>query len=319
MVLRDSKSTKLNTWSWSNAVNMLYLDQPVQVGFSYDRLINGTVNEANLPFVVTPEGPSGLLPQTDTNLAGVFPSQMPSDTAPTTGTAAIAAWQFMQVWMRHFPLHRPKNDKISIWGESYGGHYIPTFASFFEAQNDLIKADSAECGIKLKIDAVGLINACIDTLTQMPFYPIMANNNTYGLKLMSEDGYASSMQSFPQCKKKVEECQSLAYRRDPSNLGINDEVNKLCADATKFCYHNIAGPYVASGVSRNIQDGAVETNKLQRNVFDIGNTNYSSFPPNYAGGFLNTVEAQEDFGVPLNFSGYAAAVSGGKSSVDTGA
>ena len=33
-VNKDSNSTYLNPWSWNNEVNMLYIDQPVQVGFS---------------------------------------------------------------------------------------------------------------------------------------------------------------------------------------------------------------------------------------------------------------------------------------------
>lgn len=40
----DSNSTYLSDWSWNNEVNMLYLDQPVQVGLSYDGLKNVTLD-----------------------------------------------------------------------------------------------------------------------------------------------------------------------------------------------------------------------------------------------------------------------------------
>lgn len=97
----DSKGTTLNQWSWNNEVNMLYMDQPVQTGFSYDKLINGTVDETLRPYIVTPLSPSEPVPELNsTTLLGVFPSQNPRSTANTTSTAALAAWQFMQIWMK---------------------------------------------------------------------------------------------------------------------------------------------------------------------------------------------------------------------------
>jgi carboxypeptidase C (cathepsin A) len=45
----DANSTTLNPWSFNNEANVLYIDQPVQTGFSYDVLINGTLDQLQQP------------------------------------------------------------------------------------------------------------------------------------------------------------------------------------------------------------------------------------------------------------------------------
>ncbi|KAF4629190.1 hypothetical protein G7Y89_g8959 [Cudoniella acicularis] len=68
IVLGDSNSTQLNPWSWNNKVNMLYIDQPVQVGFSYDTLANGTFNilSTSLRPVISDFSVSSIPEQNDT-------------------------------------------------------------------------------------------------------------------------------------------------------------------------------------------------------------------------------------------------------------
>ena len=102
-VTPDSKGTVINPWSWNNEVNMLYIDQPVQTGFSYDVLINGTVDETGRPYIVSPITASSEPPELNaTVLLGVFPSQNILSTANTTSTAARVAWHFMQTWMKEY-------------------------------------------------------------------------------------------------------------------------------------------------------------------------------------------------------------------------
>ncbi len=81
---------------------MLYIDQPVQVGFSYDELIDGTVKETASPFIVTPQNSSTLqaLELNSTFILVKFSSQTPVSTANTTATAAQAAWHFMQIFVK---------------------------------------------------------------------------------------------------------------------------------------------------------------------------------------------------------------------------
>jgi Serine carboxypeptidase len=102
IVMEDSRSTVLNPWSWNDKVNMLYIDQPVQVGFSYDTLVNGTLDEYIAPYIYTPHNftASGA-PQTNlTFLTGTFASENPVKAPNTTVAAAPAIWHFMQTWMQ---------------------------------------------------------------------------------------------------------------------------------------------------------------------------------------------------------------------------
>lgn len=97
----DSNSTTLNPWSWNNEVNMLYIDQPVQVGFSYDTLANGTLNilSSTLLPITANFSVSGVPQQNDSLFVGTFPSLNSSNTANSTGNAAPAVWSFLQTWL----------------------------------------------------------------------------------------------------------------------------------------------------------------------------------------------------------------------------
>jgi len=137
-----------------------------------------------------------------------------------------------------FPAYTPKDNKFSIWGESYGGHYVPTFSDFFETQNQKIvdgKIDGV-AAVPLYLETVGLVNACIDIMTQMPFYPEMAHNNTYGIRVSNDTEYKLSVEAWPACQAAIESCRSLGDEKDPDVLGTNDEVNKKCKGAFDLCY-----------------------------------------------------------------------------------
>ena len=98
----DSNSTTLNPWSWNNNVNMLYIDQPAQTGFSYNELVpaNQSTTRSALP--------SG----------GVFPSQDPTKLANTTDNTARILWKFAQIWLQEFPEHKSSDDRVSLWTTS---------------------------------------------------------------------------------------------------------------------------------------------------------------------------------------------------------
>ncbi len=173
----DSKSTYLNPWSWNNEVNMLYLDQPTQVGFSYDVPTNGTL-EASGKF--TPQDFTDGVPTGNyTSYPGTCSSQDASQTANTTQQAAHALWHFAQTWFSEFPYYKPADDRISLWAESYGGHYGPGFVRFFQQENEKIaNGSSEEAGAHyMHLDTLGIVNGLLDLLVQGEAYIQYPYNN----------------------------------------------------------------------------------------------------------------------------------------------
>ena len=97
-VLEDSNTTVLNPLSWNNHVNVLYVDQPVQTGFSYDVATPGVLD------MITGEITPGKLlgPANYTVLEGVYGSQDPTRAPMTTAAAMEVLWEFTQAWMKTY-------------------------------------------------------------------------------------------------------------------------------------------------------------------------------------------------------------------------
>ena len=123
MVNVDSNSITFNPWAWNNEVNMLFIEQPNQVGFSYDVPSNGTLNTSSgeVTLMVFSDG---VPDQNNTLCVGTFPSQDPMSTANDTQNTGRALWHFAQTWFQEFPAYKPNNDKISIFTESYIGRGV---------------------------------------------------------------------------------------------------------------------------------------------------------------------------------------------------
>ena len=99
----------------SNEVNLLYIDQPVQVGYSYDTPTNITVNllgkKWSEPDVVERADFSDGVPvQNSTFYVGRTGSLNMTNTANSTNHAAVAMWHFAQTWFEEYgpklPLYR---------------------------------------------------------------------------------------------------------------------------------------------------------------------------------------------------------------------
>jgi Serine carboxypeptidase len=100
-VNEDANSTSINQWSFNNHLNMLYIDQPVQTGYSYDTLIQGLFDFSTR--VITPANSSDSIPmQNGTVFPGIFSSQDPTKTVNNTLSGAKALWHFAETWLTEY-------------------------------------------------------------------------------------------------------------------------------------------------------------------------------------------------------------------------
>lgn len=297
----DSNSTYLNPWSWNNEVNLLYLDQPNQVGYSYDVLTNVTNSIGDKRFFVNIEPADfsdGVPEQNLTFMVGTSSSQNVSRTANSTNHAAVALWHFAQTWFEEFPHYKPYDEQISLFTESYGGHYGPAFVSWFMRQNALIANGTiTEPGAHyLHINTLGIVNGCIDAEAGLLAYPDFAWNNTYGIKAFNKSTYDYAMHELTRpdgVLDHLRECQRLQKKLDPNDYGDVERVSEYCRSAMATGHNVTSAIYLTSG---------------KYGWFDVTHPAEDPFPPFYSSGFLNQHWVQKALGVPVNHSFASPAV-----------
>lgn len=297
--------TKANDWGWDRSTNILYVDQPNEVGFSYDMPTNGSLNLFTSMITQPPSGvPSGSPNFTFIN--GTFSSGNVNTTTNTTEIAAHAIWHMLQGFLATFPQYNPgtySNSTIpgpvgvNLFAESYGGKYGPAFATFWEQQNMLRKNGSLSANrtLEVHLSSLGIMQGCVDDLVQGRFYPIFANNNTYGVQALSltdQQTAASSYLSVDGCQEQIQACRNAGVSQDLGDLGDVAVVNQICKRAQTTCNDNVIGPYTESG----------------RDVYDITQFTPNPFPPSMYLDYLNSADVQAAIGVSINYTETSSAV-----------
>lgn len=296
--------TVARDWGWDRSSNIVFIDQPVQVGFSYDVLTNGSLNLLDETITIPPTSAPVTQPP-DTFLNGTFASGNPFFTANTSQIAAQSLWHFLQTFLTSFPQYNTalraepaeRSAEIHLFTESYGGKYGPAVGSLFEAQNTRRQIDSefAATTINITLKSLGIINGWVDLLTQTPFHPKFAYENTYQIEAISQLQELNALSAYNNangCQQQTAYCREQESSLDPLGLGNVDQVNQVCSQAQVYCQTYVVAPYTTSG----------------RSVYDISQNLLDPFPNALYLDYLNQLSVQQALGVPVNYTQDSLAV-----------
>ncbi|KAH9819864.1 carboxypeptidase 2 [Teratosphaeria destructans] len=263
-------TTQLNPYSWNNVTNLLFLSQPVGVGFSYETKEEGYYNSSTGEFFeVTDPKKTGDGP-------GRF-SLVGKDGVNTTMRAAVVTWEILQAFLEELDTldNKVQSKVFNFLSESYGGHYAPTFYRYFYEQNLKI-ADGSIPGVELNMGSVGLVNALVDSKVQTPYYPKFARYNTYGIEGVNQSIYDFMVLAYnipAGCRTYLDICEE------------SDHDEEVCSFATQICRGLVEGPwYRYSG----------------RGTYDIRKGSY--LPSSSWIKYLNTPTVQNALGVDVNYT-----------------
>lgn len=301
-----SYGTQPRMWGWDRSSNMLFIDQPNQVGFSYDTATNGSydflTNAAYEPAM------SKALPAF-MNLDGTFGTANADEkvswsaSSNTTEIAASATWHFLQSWLSSFPQYNPAVRPnvtspqvpeaavgIHLFTESYGGKYGPTFARYFEQQTQRRKDGMMpyNSSLDIQLESLGIINGIVDDAVQNYYYPFFAYNNTYRIQAYSQTDQLNALQAFngrDGCLEHINACRTAAASTDPKGLGDVDQTNEICEAAQYNCL-NVTAAYMRNGY----------------NPYDIRQQGPSPDPPGAYQEYLNNETVLASIGARVNYT-----------------
>ncbi|KAJ9474169.1 putative serine carboxypeptidase [Pseudozyma hubeiensis] len=211
---RDGKpGAEKNPWAWNNNATMIFLDQPVGVGYSY-------VDWANKS-------------RTDKPPSRVFSAE----------SAAKDASAFLHLLAMHMGQEIFKGDgdaftSFHIAGESYAGRYIPLLANQIVEDNKKI-LKHPEMGLKpLPLESVLIGNGITSPQHQFPAYVEYTCTRKSGAKnpLLPKDKCKKMEESIPTCLTLVEKCN----RKDKHGKTYD---TPACQAASNYCETALSSPY----------------------------------------------------------------------------
>ncbi|KAJ4295440.1 hypothetical protein N0V90_007452 [Kalmusia sp. IMI 367209] len=266
-----------NPYSWSNASNMLFIDEPSTVGLSYSVPIpayqddNGYTIE--LPNATCPDYAEAY------GTCGTYSKPLIQSVPNKTEDAAPGMWKTLQGFMGAFPQY--SRNGFSFTTESYGGHYAPVFNAYILDQN----AKNISGAHHINLENVLIGNGWFDPLIQYEaYYKYATGGNTYDYMPYNDTVIAewtNNLYGPGNCLDQTRACYATGS-------------NSVCSNADDFCYYHVEYPFDKySG----------------RDEYDMRYLTPDPFPYSYYVEYLNTPEVQSAIGAFQNFSESSRTVS----------
>jgi carboxypeptidase C (cathepsin A) len=260
-----------NPHSWSEVSNMLFIDEPTQVGFSYSEAVPGYLDPNSGDIIVLSN--ATCPPYASDWDCGTYALPDLTLTQNNTPRAAPNMWKTLQGFMGAFPQYSRSDFNFAT--ESYGGHYAPIFNDYFLQQND----KNIEGAAKINLANVLIGNGWYEPLIQYEGYYnySVSPGNSYDympFNLSVRSQFYHNMYGPGNCYDQTVSCNT--------NLR-----NDVCSTADNFCYNNVE--YLFDIYT-------------ERDEYDIRYLTPDPFPPVYYVDYLNLPHVQAAIGAYVNYS-----------------
>uniref|UniRef100_A0AAV1TJR9 Carboxypeptidase n=1 Tax=Peronospora matthiolae TaxID=2874970 RepID=A0AAV1TJR9_9STRA len=165
--LNSDRSTTFNPYSWTASANMVWLDAPVNGGFSYS-----TVGE---------------------------------DDELTEDRVAESVFEFLQEFLKKHV--KQQGRQVYLVGESFGGRFALSAAHYIlKQQTRHLFAPASRASIPINLGGVAIGNGLINPVEAATHFADMAANR-YKIKLVDDTQLESMQTSVGQCRDLLEKCR----------------------------------------------------------------------------------------------------------------
>ncbi|ESK90545.1 carboxypeptidase s1 [Moniliophthora roreri MCA 2997] len=245
--------------------------------------------EEHGPCTVNPDGKTTTLnPFSWNNISNMIYIDQPIGTGFSFGTTTVNStaaaapffWQAFQILFESGEFSKFQAREFLFTTESYGGHYGPSFVTYFNEQNKKIRSGEIE-GEQINVTAMMINNgwydpliqnkAYVDFATEAPGYGQLQNDTV--LKQLNEAYFGPGG-----CLEQEQACY---------DAGNGTASNQICIAADNFCIEQVLVPAV----------GDRDVNDLRQN-----DSTPNPFPPSFYVNFLQDPKVKAQIGAVSNYT-----------------